>query len=475
MLEVDWRLQAGDAWVWRAVTEPVRGRVEFNDAREWFSAAESWNARWRELPIALKPWGSGAPLTASVRIDALPKDAAPRSTVVAGVALSPLVLDASRVVPIELELLVAPELAPLAAPELVELTTGRRFALTADGAQGGVRLRTRLEHVVLGQRLDFTVQRNDASDPLKAIVAVDEVRDDRRAEVRLGAGMRSLEVTVTSDGAAVRNRELELAVFESAPWKKNDETRNARVSTDSEGAFIVDVAELPWLERRLVVVQRGGEPEDDRVGALDFIGGEARVELSPRARLQLEVVDHLGEPMEWSKLGWDWNASWYEFHWSYGRIGGQTPAFDEHGRARLVRSTASYAWHRGWRCELILMASGYVPVCARSNEGDSVMRVVLEPFGSVSGYLRANDRSSDESLNLLLLRRQRDEPEALASGVSLGCSCDGRFQFDNLLAGEFTLVVRRIRTGEAPQELARVERIQLGPGQALDLGDVAIE
>lgn len=102
-------------------------------------------------------------------------------------------------------------------------------------------------------------------------------------------------------------------------------------------------------------------------------------------------------------------------------------------------------------------------------------RVVLAPTSSLSGYLRLANSQDIFDLNLVLLRREFGVPLESAPGRSLGCSCDGRFEFKDLQPGRFTLIVRRASSGSAPIELLRRDGIEIAGGQVIDLGELRVE
>lgn len=106
--------------------------------------------------------------------------------------------------------------------------------------------------------------------------------------------------------------------------------------------------------------------------------------------------------------------------------------------------------------------------------GDDLV-LVLAGRGDLRGTLRASGPLGSADLNILLLRYAIADNEPPAAGYSLGCSCDGAFEFTNAKAGRYTLIVRRACSGAAPIELLRRDGIEIESGQVLDLGELRVE
>lgn len=93
---------------------------------------------------------------------------------------------------------------------------------------------------------------------------------------------------------------------------------------------------------------------------------------------------------------------------------------------------------------------------------------------NVRGRLRAVGARGGADLNLLLLREQYAVAETRWSGRTLGCSCDGEFEFPDVVHGRYTLIVRRVIDGAPPQELARIERLDVNVHGVFDVGEVLV-
>lgn len=104
----------------------------------------------------------------------------------------------------------------------------------------------------------------------------------------------------------------------------------------------------------------------------------------------------------------------------------------------------------------------------------SEVRLTLGGRGTVRGRLRAVGALGGADLNLLLLREQYAVAETRWSGRTLGCSCDGEFEFPDVVHGRYTLIVRRVIEGAPPQELARIERLDVNVHGVFDVGEVLV-
>jgi hypothetical protein len=104
----------------------------------------------------------------------------------------------------------------------------------------------------------------------------------------------------------------------------------------------------------------------------------------------------------------------------------------------------------------------------------SEVRLTLGGRGTVRGRLRALGALGGADLNLLLLREQHAVAETHWPGRTLGCSCDGEFEFPDVLHGRYTLIVRRVLAGEAPRELARIERLDVNVHGVFDVGELLV-
>jgi hypothetical protein len=99
----------------------------------------------------------------------------------------------------------------------------------------------------------------------------------------------------------------------------------------------------------------------------------------------------------------------------------------------------------------------------------------LSPRGGVRGVLRTTGPLGSTDLNVLLLRYAFAGDKQPSSGFTLGCSCEGEFEFKNARAGRYTLIVRRAQGRAPPIELLRVEEVEVTAGEVTDLGELRVE
>jgi hypothetical protein len=99
----------------------------------------------------------------------------------------------------------------------------------------------------------------------------------------------------------------------------------------------------------------------------------------------------------------------------------------------------------------------------------------LSGLGDLRGTLRATGPLGSADLNVLLLRYAFAGDKQPSAGFTLGCSCDGVFEFKKAREGRYTLLVRRARSGAPPIELLRVEDIEIAAGEVTDLGELRVE
>lgn len=97
------------------------------------------------------------------------------------------------------------------------------------------------------------------------------------------------------------------------------------------------------------------------------------------------------------------------------------------------------------------------------------LEITLAGRGAVFGVLRGASLDAS-SLNVLLVRGG-GEP----GGWSSSCSRDGGFEFAQVPPGRYSLIVRRVRSGEVPLELLRRAEIEVPANGVLDLGELSLD
>jgi len=326
--------------------------------------------------------------------------------------------------------------------------------------------------------------------------------DERnRVEVELAAGLRTfvLRPTQVGQGASLSSlrarrtvREDEAAAFESVPLE-----RRAVVSegwTEGTGLSVCPATWTPFESfqhgavgevvfdatpsglTHLDLAQVAARTEDGvercAIVALASLSAEPRVVAPAPLGARVEplsgvVVDALGAPLSGALLLLE------ESYWSY------TFAFDRPSLLRLAHTTTDslgrfslpYPPAKGRR--IVLSAPGCF-LQASPAADEAVLRIVAERIQSLRGYIRVSDPDAARDLNILLLRADGSSASA-QPGLTVGCSCDGVFQFDRVAPGRHTLIVRRVRDRQPPLELFRRENILLSEGGVTDIGEIAIQ
>ncbi len=258
---------------------------------------------------------------------------------------------------------------------------------------------------------------------------------------------------------AVVRREPSSPYLPSAVW---DEAVDITTGEDGVAELAIDSAALFTL-----LFRASGPDGRERVATLELPGPEAGVAsdaweigLAPPQIVRGSIVDPHGVPVAGARVNMTDGDSWV-----FNAL--EFPA-DDFGRFE-------FKFLRSDRWSFRFAADGFAPRVLELSTSEHDQEVVLMRTTDLSGYLRAADPQHVADLNLLLLRREHGVPLESAPGCSLGCSCDGRFEFKDLQPGRYTLIVRRASSGAAPIELLRRDEIEILGGQALDLGELRIE
>ncbi len=246
--------------------------------------------------------------------------------------------------------------------------------------------------------------------------------------------------------------------------RDSDWDRGLDVTTDADGVaeFEIDSA-APFT---LALRTRGADGRK-RVAELTLPGPSAEasadaweIGLLPPQLVRGFVVDPLGRPVADARIAITDGDSW-----AFNAL----PYFaDESGRFE-------FQFLRSDRWNFRFSADGFAPRTLELPTSQHDQRIELAPTSVLSGYLRVADPLDVVDLNLVLLRREHGVPLESSPGCSLGCSCDGRFEFKDLQPGRYTLIVRRAGSGSAPIELARRDEIEILYGQSFDLGELRLE
>jgi hypothetical protein len=381
---------------------------------------------------------------------------------------------------------------PFEPSEVQLASTGARLSLTGGCWSGRKVLRARLSSSEAGRNLTLRVRRNAISDWLSSTLPDTSLYKHGAIEAKFGTSARTYRIRATIDGAAVPEESIE-----AQSHGQFKTPRRATLTTDSNGDVLIDV--VGGQERVLVLSHRlpsiGGRITVECLGGSQAHRIEVATETPPWS--ELEIVDERDVPASGAEVEAQPGAAESEEHGkrrfrfqctflsfesdgdeSEAGIGGppdETSLSDSQGRGVLLATEEHWAGGRAWEGSVEASAPGHRSAAQSVATSTTHLRFVLERRAALHGYLRTSDPASAENLNLLLLRREDGVSETHAPGVTLGCSCDGRFEFDELRPAEYTLIVRRVVSGARPVELARRDKFVLMPGQVLDLGEIVID
>ena len=455
----------------RSASSDAAGRIVVPHLRAWSDAnveAVSRFERDHRWRLRVDPYKGSA---LELRVQTLPAAAAPDRVIALPLADEAVTIDGLPVAKVALEVRVGGDVAPFESYRFEELSTKRQFVGEGRWVEGLYTSELSLWPVRVGHDLSILLRRNALSDRLTAAVNAGDIADDLRARVELGSRAQTWRLRPTRDGAPAANSELRARIR-----GRRGALRESVVVTDARGELLIDIYPPDRNGRRLVLSERS-EAGRARVGVVDLRDERQAlidVALETRAEIQIEIVDDSGAPVAGAEVA---TFAYGAFDGlEYGSNAPLAPPLktDELGRAQLFRTDKHYAGVFAWWGRVEVTARGYSMAEASFSERVPDLRLVLDRPAKVLGYLRATDPMDVADINLLLLRREDGAPETQAPGVTLGCSCDGRFEFEELRPTEYTLIVRRIVSFARPVELARREKLVLTNGQVLDLGEIEV-
>ena len=470
-VEVAFTSRAFFSQLLRSASSDAAGRIVLPHVRAW--SAANVEAVWRIL------WGDHSPksrddayegLALELRVQALPATSTPERVLALPLVDEVVTIEGLRFAAVALEVRVGRDVAPFERYSFEELSTKRQLVGEGRWVDGVYTTELTVWPVRLGHGLSLGLRRNAVSDLLTAAVTADDIADDHRARADVGWLARSWRLRLTRDGAPAVNAEFDVLLPE-----RQSAQRKAVAVTDANGELWIDVRSRFDRHGTLVFSERSG-PVRGSVGVVridEETPALAKVELVPRSEIPIEIVDDIGAPVAGAKVRWSaWQDSlntdsFHSFETSLNA--------NQLGQCSLSRPIEHYATGTAWEGRMQVTAHGHAIAEQTFYWHTTRLRFVLERCAVMRGYIRTSDPEAATNLNLLLLRREQAVPESHAPGVTLGCSCDGRFEFDELRPAEYTLIVRRVVPGARPVELARREKLVLTKGQVLDLGEIVID
>lgn len=444
---------ASDPWPWvvaesRAISN-ASGRAVLRHAVATRTAVERYSGdhSWRVALDALGPDGGA-------QID-VTRDAWERGTV-------RLVVEGTY----ELDVRFVDDGQPVRAVEWAALVasdeSGRRRIRETEPSGGVARFR----HLDESYEPLLRVRRNAVSVAVEAgPVEVTREGSRRSATFELGRGLAKVRARVTMDGLP-----LERVRIAGHPGSK---AISVELALDPPGELRLDFQPWGWMHGVTLGEVDGDReawiapPVPGRSGAIEL--GEIELVTAPLAIAGF-VTDETGAPL----AGVDVVAR---------RLG---PA-DEFGdpaspddpplravtdeRGQFALSTTIRA---SFRLELSSRAA-FSELVEPVPTGTFGLQVVMRGPARLRGRVRFASQEAAGDVQVLALRVDGGVPIERAPGVSRGCACDGLFEFENLKAGRYILLVRRPTRSGTPIELARREGLVLLAGDTLEAGELRIE
>ncbi|MBL8802804.1 MAG: hypothetical protein JNN27_12450 [Planctomycetes bacterium] len=469
-VEVAFTSRASFSQLLRSASSDSTGRIVVPHLRAWTATNVEAVSRfeWDHAPNLRGDAYEG--LALELRVQALPATSTPERVLALPLVDEVVTIEGLRFAAVALEVRVGRDVAPFERYSFEELSTKRQLVGEGRWVDGVYTTELNVWPVRLGHGLSLGLRRNAVSDLLTAAVTADDIADDLRARADVGWLARTWRLRLTRDDAPAVNDEFDVLLPE-----RQSAQRKAVAVTDANGELWIDVRSRFDRHGTLVFSERSG-PVRGSVGVVridEETPALAKVELVPRSEIPIEIVDDIGAPVAGAKVCWSaWQDSlstdsFHSFETSLNA--------NQLGQCSLSRPIEHYATGAAWEGRMQVTAHGHAIAEQTFYWHTTRLRFVLERCAVMRGYIRTSDPEAATNLNLLLLRREHDVPESHASGVTLGCSCDGRFEFPDLRPAEYTLIVRRVVSGARPVEITRRNKLVLMPGEVLDLGEIVID
>jgi hypothetical protein len=339
--------------------------------------------------------------------------------------------------------------------------TSSRFR-TLDAGGGAALLR----HVDASYEPVLRVRRNPVSCATEA-ETIETGREGSRRSVtyELGRGLAKVRARVTREGTPLERVRVS--------GHRDSSGIAVELALDPPGELRLDLD--PWDWRRGVLLSESGglreawiaPPTPGVPGPIEL--GEVALVLPPLA-LAGVVTDEIGAPLAGvavvaRKLEWRDQL-------------GERTRVDDPVVHTLTDAQGQFALSTSIRGSFRLELSrsdAFSEVVEDVPHGSLGLHVVLRGPARLRGHVRFASESSAGDVEVLALRTDDGVPIERAPGIARGCSCEGLFEFENLKAGKYTLLVRRPSKTGKPIELARREGLVLAAGDTLDAGELRIE
>jgi hypothetical protein len=417
----------------------------------------------------------------TLEVESLPHSSRRRIELGKELPSEPVVVSASDLTEVVLSVRTAADVAPLDGGWVTDPDDWTRFPLVAPvGGIAGV-TQARLWVHADSAPIALYARRNSSSAEYPFSIWRPAAMAGR-AEAVVGRDHRTLRVRPLIDGSVRPRTEFRLVHSDQGSGWHSFASWASTVSSDANGDILFDVRSAPDLKSFAVV--HTSATTGDRVGVVHGtppIDGAIELLLLPRNQIELTMVDDLGVPLPRARTQVSIKRAAVDGlpHCAVGMPIRPVPEDLGHeleARTGLVVSRSNRDYLEGpWSGLLSVSVDGHASAEVEFDANTKSATLVLPRFATILGYVRTADPDKVAGLNLLLLRRERHVPESESPGVSLGCSCDGRFEFEALRPAEYTLIVRRVVSGARPVELARRDKFVLMPGQVLDLGEIVID
>jgi protocatechuate 3,4-dioxygenase beta subunit len=185
------------------------------------------------------------------------------------------------------------------------------------------------------------------------------------------------------------------------------------------------------------------------------------IKLDPLAEVRVQILDPAGTPLEGITAGATWSKTG-DGPWTEGTRS------DKDGNAVVYVYPEQAQYVRGFDMDGKLVSEGVEKVEAKPAQVIEGIRLVMVPPAQLTGRLIAPEGSTLQKKRLLASLKYADGNE---QKQPLKLDAAGRFRIERLVPGVVGLTVESV-----PAEFAggTAQAIEIQPGQAADLGDIAL-